>query len=202
MRALSLRSIGIAILLLTLMPAPARAEWFTTPFLGIKFGGRTSIVDLEQAASQTTLALGVSVARLGDGILGAEVEFAYIPGYFERENIPLPLVSSSYVFDLSGNAHPCAAVRHDRRRPAALFHGRLWPDARRGRRYPVGSSGFAARCLPLTLGGGATGLLTNRLGVRFDVRYLRSIAQEDEFVIGVGRQLSYWRGTIGIGIRY
>jgi hypothetical protein len=59
------------------------------------------------------------------------------------------------------------------------------------------------RTMPaITLGAGASGLLTNRVGVRFDVRYLRSIAQEDEFVIGVGRQLSYWRGTIGIGIKY
>jgi opacity protein-like surface antigen len=197
----SLRSIGIAILLLTLMPATARAEWFTTPFLGIKFGGRTSIVDLEQAADQTTLALGVSVARLDDGILGAEIEFAYIPGYFERENTPDPLVSSSYVFDLSGNlilALPSDMTGGGLRPYFTAGFGLLHAEG-----VDIRSVVRIRRSMPaLTLGAGATGILTNRLGARFDVRYLRSIAQEDEFVIGVGRQLSYWRGTIGIGIRY
>jgi hypothetical protein len=59
------------------------------------------------------------------------------------------------------------------------------------------------RTMPaITLGAGATGLLTNRVGVRFDLRYLRSIAQEDAFQISVGRQLSYWRGTIGVAVKY
>ena len=195
------RALAIAIAFSIAAPASASADWFVTPFLGVKFGGQTSIVDLEQAAGQTTFTLGGSVSVLGDGIFGAEVESAYIPGYFERESTGQPTIASSYVFDLSGNA---------------IFA--LPPNFTGGGLRPYFTAGFGMihaesvdvqltfrvrRTMPaITLGGGATGLLTNRVGVRFDVRYLNSIASEDEFVTGVGRQLSYWRGTIGIGIRY
>jgi hypothetical protein len=77
----ALRALGIAIGLSIVTPAAARADWFLTPFLGVKFGGQTSIVDLDQAAGQTTTTFGVSVSRVGDGIFGAEAEFAYVPGY-------------------------------------------------------------------------------------------------------------------------
>ncbi|MGH9383070.1 MAG: hypothetical protein ACRD2N_02075 [Vicinamibacterales bacterium] len=195
------RPIWIALLLLILASGPARADVFLTPFLGVKFGGRTSIVDLEQAAGQATMTLGASVAVVGNGIFGGEAEVAYIPGYFEREGISAPLVTSSSVADLSGNLILSL--------PPDFTGGGLRPY------FTVGLGLMHAQAVDLqltfrvrrtmpaiTLGTGATGLLTNRVGVRFDVRYLRSVVQEDEFVIRVGRQLSYWRGTIGIITRY
>ncbi len=189
------------LLMAMLAPVPAYADWFATPFIGVKFGGSTSIFDLEQAAGQTTLALGGSVSRVGDGIFGFEIEGAYVPGYFERENIQRPLVASSYVVDLSGNA--IFAL------PPNLTGGGLRPyfTAGLGLMHAEGVDILTflriRRTMPaITLGAGATGVLTSRLGARFDVRYLRSVAQEDEFVIGVGRQLGYWRGTIGLAIRY
>lgn len=195
------RPIGIALFISILSPIPARADVFVTPFLGVKFGGRTSIIDLEHAAGQTTMTLGASVAVVGNGIFGAEAEVAYIPGYFKREGLGEPLVASGSVADLSGN----------------LILS-LPPDFTGGGLRPYFTAGFGVmhaaavdvlltfrvrRTMPaITLGTGATGLITNRVGVRFDVRYLRSVVQEDEFVIRVGRQLSYWRATIGIITRY
>ena len=193
------RTMGIAIALSIFMPASARAEWFLTPFFGVKFGGQTSIVDLDQAAGQTTATFGVSVSRVGTGLFGAEAEFAYVPGYFERDN--QAFVTSSSVVDLSGNL--LLAL------PSNFTGGGLRPyfTVGLGLMHAEAVDNFLTfrvrRTMPaITLGAGASGLLTNRVGVRFDVKYLRSIAQEDEFVIGVGRQLSYWRGTVGIAVRY
>jgi opacity protein-like surface antigen len=194
-----LRAIWITSLLSIVLPAPARADWLLTPFFGVKFAGETSIVDLEQAAGQTTSTFGVSVARLGDGLFGAEAEFAYTPGYFDRDG--LDFVSSNSVVDLSGNlilALPPDFTGGGLRPYFTVGLGLIHAEA-----VDFQLTFRVRRTMPaITLGTGATGLLTNRVGVRFDVRYLRSVAQEDEFVIGVGRQLSYWRGTIGIGIRY
>jgi hypothetical protein len=187
--------------MLAAAPVPAYADWFVTPFVGVKFGGSTSIFDLDQAASQTTFTFGGSVSRVGAGIFGVEVEGAYVPGYFERESAALPLVVSSYVVDLSGNA--IFAL------PPNLTGGGLRPyfTTGLGLMHAEGVDLFSflriRRTLPaITLGAGATGLVTNRVGVRFDLRYLRSLARDDEFQIQVGHQLSYWRGTIGVAIKY
>ena len=198
---LAYRPIGLALLLSLLSPLPARADIFLTPFLGVKFGGRTSIVDLEHAADQTKMTFGASVAVVGDGILGAEAEVAYVPGYFEREGLGDPLVTSSYVVDLSGNLILSL--------PPSFTGGGLRPYFTAGfgvmhaEAVDLSLTFRVRRNMPaITLGVGATGLVTNRVGVRFDVRYLRSVVQEDEFVIRVGRQLSYWRATIGIITKY
>ena len=44
------RIIFVAGVLLVALPRAARADFFVIPFAGVKFGGSTSIVDLEAAA--------------------------------------------------------------------------------------------------------------------------------------------------------
>ena len=57
------------------------------------------------------------------------------------------------------------------------------------------------RTMPaLNFGIGATGMFTSNVGVRFDVRHLRSLAS-DEAIGGVGRSISYSRFTIGLMLR-
>ena len=52
----------------------------------------------------------------------------------------------------------------------------------------------------INLGFGATGLVTNNVGVRFDVRHLRSLSKEASFGL-VGRRIAYSRFTIGLLFR-
>ena len=47
---------------------------------------------------------------------------------------------------------------------------------------------------------GATGLITNSVGVRFDVRHLRSLTN-DASSGQVGRRIAYTRFTIGLLLR-
>ena len=87
-------------------PSTARADYFLVPFAGVKFGGSTSIVDLELAAGTTKLVLGVAGLKLDNGILGYEVEFGHISGYFGNDDLALaqPVVKpGSYVTDLTGS---------------------------------------------------------------------------------------------------
>ncbi len=180
---------------------PARAQdIFATPFMGIKFGGGTSIVDLEIAAGQKALTMGASVVVLGDGIVGYEADFGYVPNYFKRA-ASLPLIKpGSYALDLSGGV--IAAL------PAGVTGGGLRP-------YVVGAVGLInaqaadllevfviRRTVPgFKLGIGAQGLLTNNVGVRFDLRHVRSFTGDDGSLARVGRRISYSRFTIGLLLR-
>lgn len=200
---LSTRRAGFLIgLLLFALPATARADFFVIPFAGIKFGGSTSIVDLELAAGAKKLVLGAAGMQLGAGIVGYEVEFGNIAGFFENADVALdkPLTKpGSYVSDLTGSVVLSL--------PPGFTGGGLRPYAvvGGGLIHAEASDFFEVfqvrRTMPaINLGFGATGLLTNSVGVRFDVRHLRSLSKDAAFGL-VGRRIAYTRFTIGLLLR-
>jgi hypothetical protein len=196
------RAIGLAVLLWILAPASASAQsgWLVTPFLGMKFDGSTSIADLELAESARKSTYGVSGAFLTEGLLGVEAEFGWVPGFFEngRQN----LVRSSSVVDLSGSlvlALPPSITRGGLRPYAVAGVAVVHADA-----ADVLDLFRIRRTVPaLNLGVGAIGLLTNSVGVRFDLRNLHSFNKgKDPYQVSIGRNISYWRTTIGIVRRF
>ena len=194
------RATIVLVLSLLLVPVPASADLFLAPFIGIKFGGGTSIVDLELAAGQAKTTLGISAFLLTDAILGYEATFGYVPQYFNGETGPL-IKPGSYVVDLMGNVIVS-----------------LPPDVTAGGLRPYLSGGVGLihaeagdilgifqvrRTVPaFNAGVGAIGLLTNNVGVRFELRYLRSFTNDDGSLARVGRRISYSRGTIGLVLRF
>jgi hypothetical protein len=195
------RAVPMAALMwaLTAMPALAQAGWVVIPFLGVKFGGSTSIVDLDLAASSSKTTFGVSAARLPQGVLGVESEFAYVPAYFEDPH--QHNVINSYAIDLSGAVLlmlPPGATGGGLRPYTSIGLGMIHADAQ-----DVLDIFRIRRTVPaLSLGGGAIGLLTNTVGVRFDVRFLRSVARDDRTLVAIGKRISYWRASIGIVRRF
>src|SRR5829696_5354883 len=99
----STRRAGVLMgLLLFALPSTARADFFVIPFAGIKFGGSTSIVDLELAAGKKKLVIGAAALKIGSGILGYEAEFGNISGFFSNadvSDINLLVKGGSYVND-------------------------------------------------------------------------------------------------------
>lgn len=181
---------------------PARAQdIFAVPFAGVKFGGDTSIVDLETAAGRATFTLGGSVSVLGDGWLGYEADFGYMPGFFENED-SLPLIKpGSYVLDLSGGvilALPAGVTRGGLRPYGVVAVGLINAQAQDlleiflvRRTVPAFKIGIGAQAL----------LLTNNVGIRFDLRHVRSFTGDDGSLARVGRRISYSRFTIGLLLR-
>lgn len=196
------RLAAFLVLLLLTLAAPATAQdIFAVPFAGVKFGGDTSIFDLEFAADKRGLTLGASVIVLGDGVLGYEADFGYMPNFFENED-SLPLFKpGSYVLDLTGGV--IFAL------PAGVTGGGLRP-------YVVAGLGLVntqaadvleifqvRRTVPaFKIGIGAQALLlTNNVGIRFDLRHVRSFTRDDGSLSRVGRRISYSRLTIGLLLR-
>lgn len=190
-----------AIVLVVALPRPARADLFVTPFAGVKFGGGTSIVDLEFAASKKKFSIGGALMNVSDSIFGYEVAVGYIPGYLEADDAPEPVVKpGSLAIDLTGSALfslPPSFTGGGLRPYAAIGAGFIHVQAEDGlelfqirRTVPV-----------VTVGGGATGLLTNSVGVRLDYRYFRSLLTDDGSLANINRRISYSRFTVGLFLR-
>jgi len=193
---------ALALLVLVASPRAASADFFVVPFAGLKFGGSTSIVDLELASGKKKLVLGIGARWIDDGIVGYEVEFANIAGYFANEELAVenPVVKpGSYVNDLTGSVVLSLppGFTGGGLRPYAVIGGGLihaqseeFLDVLRVRRTVAA----------LNLGVGAIGMLTNNVGVRFDLRHLRSLSN-DPPTGGIGHHIAYSRFTIGLLLR-
>ena len=195
------RAIFHGLMLVALATPAAAQDIFAVPFAGVKFGGDTSIYDLEFAAETKAFTVGGSVVVLGDGVFGYEADFAYVPNFFQNES-SLPLVKpGSYVIDLTGGA--IFAL------PAGVTGGGLRP-------YAVVAVGLISaqsadileifqirRTVPaFKIGIGAQALLlTNNVGIRFDLRHVRSFTNDDGSLSRVNRRISYSRLTIGLLLR-
>ncbi|MCA1562939.1 MAG: hypothetical protein LC804_22630 [Acidobacteria bacterium] len=56
--------------------------------------------------------------------------------------------------------------------------------------------------LGYNLGGGAVGFLSDRTGLRFDLRYLRMRPKDDPITFSEKVRLNYWTGSIGLVFRF
>lgn len=203
-----LRPLGILALLGILLiglPAPAAAEWHLAPFLGFTFQGETTLLDYERAVGKADWSFGAAVVLLGAGPIGVEGLFVYTPGFFQQDNPPAdsPDVISSHALALMGNV--------------VLTTPRKWTEYGL-RPYVSGGIGLLRAAfddqfavtpvrsnqLGYNFGGGAMGFLTDRAGLRFDLRYFSNLKPSDSEGIALPQrvQLSYWNASVGVVFRY
>jgi hypothetical protein len=208
-----LRRIFLAVLCLLALPRAAAAEWQFTPSIGFTFAGTTTLVDFQQAAGKRHTDFGGSVALLGEGVIGAEVLVIFVPGFFETARTPL--------------STDVARVELKSSLTSALMANVILTTPRRWTEYglrPFVSGGFGVlhssqtfAVNPVTtvelfpvdtgmagynIGGGAVGFLTKRTGVRFDLRYYRSLHDTDKGTMAIGlARLHYMTASIGLVFR-
>ena len=178
---------------------PAAAEWFITPFIGIKFAGTTNTVDLEQGAGNTKLTVGATAGFLTDGLFGVEADFGYSPRFFERSS-GSDLVARSQVVTLMGNVIIAAprSLTGLSLRPYVSGGGGL---LRLGVDDVLNLLSFDTNLFAINVGGGAIGGISNRSDLRFELRYFKNVS-EGEDALGFGpTRISFWRANIGITVR-
>jgi hypothetical protein len=185
---------------LCLTAADADADWLITPFVGGSFAPETTFLVFEEGAGRK-FAFGGSVALLSDGLLGVEAEFSHIPRFFEGDS-EFGLVLTSRVTTLSGSvvlAVPLAITRESLRPYLVGGLGLLQGRSKHARGlFPVEED-----LLGLNLGAGAIGLVSDRTGVRFDLRHIKAISGADGPLARPGlSRLSFWRASVGLILRY
>jgi hypothetical protein len=190
----------LTLLMLCCRAQTAQADFLVSPFFGPVFGGNTTLLDLDiGAATSQHWVFGAAVGWLSDQILGAEADFATIPGFFENSE-GTGLVTASRVSTISGNV--IAAL------PLSITHESLRP-------YVTGGLGLmrasiedliglteSNNLLAMQVGGGAIGFIGERAGLRFDLRHSRALERDLNLRGDKRPKLSFWRATVGVTIRY
>ena len=172
---------------------------------GLTTLGSTTIVDAEEATGKRHWNLGGAVSFLGSGLLGAEVVTFWTPGFFDRDEVgdEPDLVKSSRTVSLMGNIVLTAPQRWTEYGLRPFVSGGLGlmhvskTDLPEGILPPVDLN-----VLGYNIGGGAVGFLTQRTGLRFDVRYHSILNPSDQGPIAFEDvRLRYVTASIGIVFR-
>ena len=185
-----------AALILALAPAPAQADWLFTPSIGTTFGGDSN--------GNEHFTYEVALGWMGGGVFGWEADVAFTPEFFESDDDDFDFDGGSNVVSAMANAIigiPFGGQRDAGVRPYVTAGlGMLQTEARTNDDlFHVDNSEFG-----FSVGAGALGFFSDHVGLRGDVRYLRSFVdpeQDNEFDVAVGN-FDYWRGVGGLTFRW
>src|SRR4051812_29340463 len=186
-------------------PSNASADWTITPFVGWNFKGAADVNGNGGASVENQfekkIDYGVSLASMGAGAVGFEVDFGYSPNFFEggtASNNAFQLTNNSNVVTLSGNAIVGVPIggHGSSVRPYVVGGVGLI-------RSNVGDAGDVfdvntKNDFGFDLGAGAMGFFTQNVGIRGDVRYFRSFTGSSSDTL-TGLALSdfhFWRGSV------
>lgn len=194
------RLVALCCLLLLAPAKDAAAEWHITPMVGLTMLGSTTVFDSELGTEQRHWNYGGSVSWLSRGLLGAEVMGAWTPGFFEGKDFDI--VKSSRTVSLMGNVVVTAPQRWTE------YFLRPFVSGGFGLMH-VAKTDFRESLFPVDLnvvgfnvGGGAVGFLSDRAGLRFDIRYHSVLNPSDHGPISIGDvNLRYVTASIGIVFR-
>lgn len=171
------------LLLVGLAPAPAQADTVFTPFLGTSYGD-----DRTKRVATT----GASLASMG-ALFGFEVDFSRTAGPLAVHGFD----GEGLVTQVSGNM--VAGLSFRAVRPYVLG-GAGWM------RMDVGATeadpGERREGLVVVAGGGLMGFLTDHVGARFDMRYLRQASVATTFRTLDLAPTGFWRATAGLALRF
>ena len=192
-------------------PRTASADWTVTPFVGYNFKGAADVNGTGGSSFENRVEkkidYGVSIAAMGAGAVGFEVDFGYSPNFFESGtagNNNFTFKNDSNVTTLTGNAIlgiPIGGQRGGSVRPyvvggVGLIRTNL-QDARG--LFDVNTKndfGF-------DVGGGVMGFFSSNVGLRGDVRYFRGFKGSDDNPTGLGvSDFKFWRGSIGVSFKF
>jgi opacity protein-like surface antigen len=164
------------------------AETILTPYAGITFSGDTV---------ESRAVYGGSLAFTAPTGLGFEVDFGYSPDFFGSDRDIIP---ENNLTTLMGNLMFSGRISDNSRIYGSAGAGLLKPrvdDA--DDFFDVDRNDFG-----VNVGGGVILGVSERIGIRGDVRYFRNIGDpepDDEFDLDFGN-FSYWRATGGLAFTF
>lgn len=195
-------------LALLVLPAPAAAEWHFTPMLGVTFAKSTNLRDNALGVPERHRTYGLTISQFGEGVLAAEGLIALTPDFFRGSDpASRDLVETNRVVAAMGNV--------------VLTTPRLWTEYSL-RPFVSGGVGLLhavnrdppelsllpdvdATAWGVNLGVGAIGFLSDRTGVRFELRYFDTLKRPDmpalTTIDGEAARLRYLTASVGLVFR-
>jgi len=179
---------------LVFAPMQARADGFVAPWIGTSFGSGSNIDN-----GRTTF--GVTAGAMGAGVVGGEVDFGYNPSFFGTKND----FGNNTVINLMGNlivGVPIGGTHGPGVRPYVTGGvGLLRSQIDGGTLTNVSSSN---NMFGWNAGAGVMGYFAQHVGLRGDLRYMRSFEDATTGVTSIdvnGNQLKFWRASVGVVLR-
>ena len=182
-------------------PSKASADWLFTPFLGATFGGSAN-VGADGAFKdefERKLNYGASLAGIGGGGLGFEIDFGYSPNFFgvSNDSAAINLIGDGNVTTLMGNLI-ITAPRGGIRPYASGGIGIIGSRVDNTQQFLKASTND----LGLDAGGGIM-CLSGNIGVRGDLRYFRSLQNNEPNGVDLALgDFRFWRGTVGVTFKF
>lgn len=193
------RTLALTLLLGVMAPVTARADVLLIPFIGVNFAGNSGR-ELSRAIDAGRLDWGASFAFMGAGILGFEADIGYSPDFFGRTD-----VAGSSVLTATGNllvGIPFGGQSGVGFRPYALAGlGVLRSKVDGLDDVPSLENSEAA----WNFGGGAMFFFGTNVGLRADLRYIRTFGRVDlDIVDGIPQRgrLDFARASAGLIVRF
>lgn len=190
-----------------LAPARASADWLFTPYVGFNFGGNADFGEFDDFDDEVEkrVNFGASLAWMGAGIAGFELDFGWTPNFFEDTVGPGDFeFGDSNVTTLMANlvlGIPVGGQEGPGIRPYVAGGAGLLRSHIDGGDFfdDLDTNDFG-----VNVGGGLHGFFTDNVGVRADVRYFRSLNEDepDDFLDLSLAEFDFWRATLGLTIRF
>ena len=216
-RANLVRITVLAVLIVSSAAAPARADWFATPYAGVVFGGAANQIALHDIDDEfeRRMTFGGSLSYRTKGIFGFEVDYGVTPNFFQftagTNDFDLFDLDSS-VQTLMGNvviAIPIGGSTGGGVQPyvtagLGTIRTRLRSESDVFDDLTSNDTGY-------NFGAGAHFMAATHFGLRADVRYFRgfeSIDDEDPVENPFFDQpfaqevFNFWRGSLGLTFRW
>jgi opacity protein-like surface antigen len=198
---------SLALFASTAVPSKASADWLFTPYIGGNWSPQVRFTDdLGNFTEEfeRRMSYGASLAWMGAGVAGFELDFSYTPNFFENFVGDDERLGDSNVATVMGNivlGAPIGGTRGVGIRPyvaggVGIIRSRINDP---GQLFDVSSSDWA-----FNAGGGVTAFVADNFGIRGDVRYFRGL-QDNEPGSGVDFAMSdlrFWRWSLGATFRF
>ena len=182
----------LAVFLMT-PAAPARADIVLTPYVGSLFGG-----DLDDNSGP---AFGATAAFMGGGIFGAEIGFNYTPEFASATLVSPEISQASFMGNLIVGIPIGDTDQAGHIRPYLTGGAGLFRTASKESQFfnHITSNDFA-----LNFGGGVMAFFNDHVGIRGDIRYFRTLTDDDpgsgvDFDLG---SLNFWKWDVGAAFRF
>jgi opacity protein-like surface antigen len=201
----------LALMITAAAPAKASADWLFTPFIGLNWGNSVNFNDAigdTEDEFEKRVDFGASLAWMGAGIVGFEVDFGYTPNFFQATegdddfeigDSNLTTLMANVVVGIPVGGQTGIGVR---------------PYASGGIGVIAANLGEAEDLfdieggtdLGFNVGAGVTGFFSDNIGLRGDVRYFRSLRDNDRDDLDIDDirlgSLNFWRGSVGVTFRF
>ncbi|MDP9223187.1 MAG: porin family protein, partial [Actinomycetota bacterium] len=176
--------------ILATIASPARADGFISPFIGFNFGGDSSNCATLSSCEEKRLNWGASLGSV-NGVLGFEEEIGYASQFFGKtpggDNAMLTLMSNLMIVIPAGPIQPYGIIGIGLMRSHAQFN--------------ASSLALDNNSLGWDIGGGLSIFLAHSIGVRGDVRRLRTLQDVTLGVFG-NDKIDFWRASAGLVFRF